>query len=339
MGRIVGRECTRVARSMVQSAKSEMGRKGISWDVAVARARDYFSYAQEYDPGYVDYLRAFARGSGLHFEELFALICRGEKGFCTDVSVNRDATSDGSVFSAHTEDWDSEDEKHVVLVHGTPDKGPSFLVLTLAGFEFVTGLNSAGISFSGNSLYPNDTRIGIPKIFVARRILASRRIGEAVSAAAPPNRASSYNNNICDSSGEMYCVEGSATDFSLLYPQDGYLIHTNHYVDPKMSVFESRFSWPLGVSLENGSSSIVRYNRAMTLVRRSLGRITKDTLFEILSDHVNFPDSICSHEDSDLPFHERSKTIYAVVSDLTRLEMHACLGNPCKGNWKKYTLG
>ena len=338
MGRSLGRRCSKIAGSMVRAAESAMNRKGVSWDEAVASAQDYLPYAQEYDPIYLDFMQGYARGSGVSFKELFTLLCQEEKGLCTDVAVNSDATSDCSVFSAHTEDWKPADEEHVVLVHGEPREGPSFLVVTLGGLELVTGLNSAGISFSGNSLEQNDMRIGVPKMFLSRRILAARRIEEAILAAAPPDRASSYNNNICHSSGEMYCIEGSATDFSLLYPRGGYLVHTNHYLDEKMKKFEALFSGPGGASLERGSSSVVRYNRATTLVRRNLGRITVETLTNILSDHVNRPDSICSHEDFKIPPHTRYKTIYAVISDLTNLEMHVCLGNPCEGNWQTHRL-
>jgi len=323
---------------MVNDAKSGMGRKGISWDQAIATANEYLPYAEEYDGIYLDFMRGFSKSAGVPFQDLFTLICRGERGLCTDIAVNGEATPDGSVYSAHTEDWSSEDQKHVVLVHGKPDKGPSFLVMTLAGLELVTGLNSAGISFSGNSLYQNDQRSGVPKMFVSRRILASERIGDAITAAAPPNRASSYNNNICHSSGEMYCIEGSATDFSLLHPNDGYLVHTNHYLDSRMSKFENLFSGPTGKHLGRGADSVVRYHRALNLIRKNLGNVTVEMLKGILSDHCNSPDSICGHEDSSKPQHERGKTIYAVVSDLTRLEMHVCLGSPCEGAWKKYSI-
>ena len=109
MGRRLGRECARMARSMVQDAKSDMNRRGVSWDEAIATARYYLPYAQEFDPIYLDFMKGYAKGSGVPFEELFTLICHGEKGLCTDVSVNAGATSDGSVFSAHTEDWWSAD--------------------------------------------------------------------------------------------------------------------------------------------------------------------------------------------------------------------------------------
>ena len=312
--------------------------RGITWDQATGNASDYLPYAQEYDPVYIEFMKGYAKGSGLTFEDLFTLVCRGERGFCTDVAVNGDATSDGSVYSAHTEDWTSGDQKHVVLIRGKPDKGPSFIVMSLAGLEMITGLTSAGISFSGNSLYQNDMRTGVPKMCIARRLLSAGKIGDALKAAAPANRASSYNNNICHSSGEMYCVEGSATDFALLYPHEGYLVHTNHYLDPRMIKFETIFSDPAGKSLEEGSGSVVRYHRALGIVRRNLGSVTIQTLKEILSDHVNSTSSICCHENPASPKNERYKTIYAVISDLTRLEMHVCLGNPCKGKWKVFSI-
>lgn len=338
MGRSIGRTCARTAASFLKSTKSDCRQRGLVWDAAIGTARDYLPYAQEYDPKYLDFMKGYAKGSGIPFEELFTLLCQGERGLCTDVSVNAEASADGSIYSAHTEDWRPVDEEHVVLLHGEPDEGPSFLVVTLAGLELITGLNSAGISFSANSLYQNDMRLGVPKMFVSRRILAARRIGDAISAVIPAERASSYNNNICHSSGEMYSVEGSATDYALLYPSNGYLVHTNHYLAPRMSRYEALFSGPTGTSLERGTSSIVRFNRADALVRRSLGRITAETLSSILSDHVNFPDSICGHEDPGLPQLERSKTNYAVISDLTSLEMRVCLGNPCVGKWERFGL-
>lgn len=322
----------------MKEAKSRLSKKGISWDAAVKHANEYLPFAENYDPDYLDFMGGYARGSGLQFEDIIVLVCQGEKNMCTDIMVNSSATADRSVLAAHTEDWWQDNQKHVVLVSAKPTKGPSCLVVTLGGLELITGINSAGIAFSGNSLYQNDARIGVPKMFVSRRILASKRIEDALSAALPSERASSYNNNICHASGEMYCVEGSATDSSLLYPEDGYLVHTNHYLDPRMRKYEALFSGESGTCIPTGSGTMIRYNRARTLVKRQIGRLTIQVLADILSDHVNRPDSICCHPNSGYPPHERDKTLYAVVSDVINLEMHACLGNPCEGKWTRFKV-
>jgi len=338
MGLKLGRQCKRIAASMLSQAKSDRTREGIPWSQAVKTGQDYLLFAEEFDPKYIELLRGYSKGSGQRFEEIFAMLCGGERGMCTDVMVNGRTTSDGSVFSAHTEDWGAADEKHVVLVHGTPKGDPSFLTVSLGGFELVSGLNAAGISFSGNSLYQNDMRVGIPKMFLARRIATARTIGEAIEASVAEDRASSYNTNICHPSGEMYCVEASATDYSLLYSHGGFLVHTNHYLDPRMSKYEMLFRGSGGTHLGDGSSSLVRYHRALRLVKRGLGDIDVEYLTAILSDHVNRPRSICNHSDPGYPLDEQYKTIYATIVDLTRLEMNVCWGSPCEGGFEKYSL-
>jgi len=339
MGAKVGRECASVSRSMLASARANFEERGISWDMAIENSTLYLPYAEDFDSKYIDYLRGYARGAKQRFEDLFVLICQDEKGLCTDVAVNMDATADGSVLSAHTEDWRTEDERHAVLLHGRPDDGPAFLLMTLGGLELVGGINSRGISFTGNSLSQNDTRIGIPKMVLSARIASAKTLSEAISAALAPERASSYNNNICHSSGEMYSVEASATDSSLIYPEAGCLVHTNHYLSPKMAKYEALFTdGNSGTFMPSGSSSLTRYNRARRLLNRSLGRVTMETLRSVLSDHVDFPNSICCHPQSEAGHLEQYKTIYATIADLTKLELWVCLGEPCKGKLERHSL-
>lgn len=336
----MGRECASVCRSLLACARANFKERGISWDLAVERSEPYLPYAESHDPVYVDYLRGYARGAGQRFEDLFVLLCQDERGLCTDVAVNMDGTADGSVLSAHTEDWKPEDEGHAVLIHGEPDKGPSFLIMTLGGLEFVGGLNTSGISFTGNSMSQNDTRVGIPKMFLANRIARARTLGEATSAALALDRGSSYNSNICHSSGEMYSVEASATDSVLIYPDNGCLVHTNHYLHPRMAKYEGLFfEGDSGAYMPLGSSSIVRYNRALRLTREQLGEVTRETLVSIMSDHVNFPDSICRHPQKGAPRLDQYKTIYATIADVTNLDLWVCIGEPCKGRFEKHSLG
>ena len=338
MGRKLGRECKREVSLMLSDAKEGFRRKGQDWKKSLAGARKHVPFVEEYDPDQLSFIRGYARGAGLSFEEVFILFCLDEKGLCTDVMVNGEATEDGGVYAAHTEDWTVRSEKYLVLVRARPRNKPSILMMTHGGLEWITGINSAGISISGNSLYQNDTRVGVPKLMVAPKVLASESLGEALAASAPPRRASSYCNNICHSSGEMYCVEGSATDFAVLYPDDGYLAHTNHYLHPSMARYEDTFG-EVGARTLNGSSgTIVRYHRARRRVRERLGDVTIDALSDILRDHVNHPDSICSHPLKGAPEHERCKTTYAVVTDVVSQKMHICVGNPCEGEFKPYGL-
>ncbi|MGQ9586869.1 MAG: C45 family autoproteolytic acyltransferase/hydrolase [Thermoplasmata archaeon] len=338
IGAKLGKLCGDLGTSMVSNARTRLRKAGVSWEDAVAKAAGYFRYAESFDPEYVEWLRAYSKSSGIPFDELFVILCDSEKGFCTDIMVNGKGTADGSVFSAHTEDWRPVDSKHLVLIKGRPAGEPSYLAMSSAGVELITGLNSSGLSFTGNSLDQNDMRVGIPKLFMGRRLLASRTISEAISIATEEDRASSYNVNICHKSGEMYCVEGSATDYSLIYGARGYLVHTNHYLDPRMAKYELGSGDSIGRALRHAAGTIVRYHRASRLVRNSFGSITVDTLKSILSDHVNYPSSICAHVHRPGSDEEPVKTLYSVIMDLTHCRMVLGIDNPCKGRWKEFGL-
>jgi isopenicillin-N N-acyltransferase-like protein len=332
IGKTLGRSCRNIASAMLRDARLRLAEKGMSWSDATSSARKYRHFCEEFDPDFIEWIEGYALGSGFSVYDLHVLICEDEKGFCTDIAANGLVTDNGSVLHAHTEDWRESSEKYTVIVRASPKHGPAFVAATLGGLELICGMNSAGMSYSGNSLYPNDERVGIPKLFQARRLVTSRSIGEAIESALPPDRGSSYNVNLCHKSGEMYCVEGSATSHALLYARDGYLVHTNHYLAPAMSPYEAIYGTE-AKSLEGASGSIFRYHRALRLTQKNLGGITKDSLKETLSDHVNSPSSICNHPKRGEAPNERSKTTFAVVFDLTHMKMDICMGNPCTGRF------
>jgi len=339
MGFKLGERCKDLTKSMIEDMKIRVKAASLTWNRAVSNARKHLPFAEKFDPAYIEWIRGYAEGSGLKFEDLFVYFCQEtDGGLCTNIVVNNEVTSDGSVLSAHTEDWYSIDEKHLVLVRGKPTGEPAFLAMTLGGLEIICSLNSAGISVTPNSLYQTDVRVGVPKDFVYRKILASKTIGDAMCAALPEKRGSSYNYNLCDSNGEIYSLEGSATDFCALYGHEGYIVHTNHYLSPRMAKYEAAFEKANVKSPGARVDSIIRYNRALKLLKRELGKVTVASLANILSDHVNYPNSICRHVDESAPPLEQEKTIFSIIIDVTHLKALICHGNPCIGEYKEYKL-
>jgi len=337
IGRKLGRACKPEARSMLEDSKTRMRAKGKSWESALALTSLFMPYAEEHDPEYLEWVEGYAEGSGLASEDLMVLLCEGEKGYCTDVAASGEQTRDGTVLLAHNEDWRETDLEHVVLIRIKPKKGPRFFAVTNGGLELILGMNSEGICFTGNSVYPTDERVGIPKLFLSRQQLLARSIDESMAAALPAGRASSYNTNLVHRSGEMYCIEGSATAHAAMYAADGYLVHTNHYLDPRMQKFEAVYGTD-DKSLKDCTGTFVRYNRARRLLRKSLGDVTADTLKAILKDHVNYPNSICNHPMQGYPPHERYGTNFSVIFDLNESKMSVCKGNPCKGKYIDFVM-
>lgn len=336
MGRQIGEKCASKAKAQRRrTAEAIKHYTGTSWSSAVERAKRYLPYATDFHPDYVEEIRGYAEGAGMSFEETFPLCCselqssQGYKG-CTDVVVSGDVTNDERVIACHNEDWNPGALKDVVLLRARPDGKPSFICTSYAGILPSTGMNSEGVSITGNALNPNDIRVGIPRVFPVRRILEADRIGQALSWAMPPGRASSYNNICSDSHGEIYSLEGSATDCAWIYASDGFLVHTNHYTVERMQKFEE---YPYSLA-----GSKVRYNRATRLVKSRIGDVTIESMKELFKDHVNWPDSICSHADSSVNRLDTWETIFSVFYDLTELCAYVCKGHPCKGSYVRVGL-
>lgn len=336
MGREIGRKCAARAVAYRRSIGTAIQYyTGSPWSKAVEMAKSYLPHADEFYPDYVEEIRGFAEGSKLPFDDLFALCCHelmspeGFKG-CTDIVANGDVTQDGNVLAGHNEDWSWDQLPTVVFLHARPKGKPEFFTTSYAGLVPSCGMNSSGISITGNALSPNDTRVGIPKIFPVRKVMEAKRIGEAMDYAMPSGRASSYNNIVCDKNGEMYSLEGSATNSAALYALDGYMVHTNHYTAEWMRKFES---YPGSLSC-----STFRYNRALRLLEDQLGAVTPESMMSIFRDHVNKPGSICRHADPKIHPLDVSETIFSVIYDLTKLEAYLLKGKPCDGDYVKYSL-
>ncbi|HSR21261.1 MAG TPA: C45 family peptidase [Anaerolineales bacterium] len=308
----------------------------LTWEGAQIQARKYLPFAEERYPQYVDELRGIAAGANVAFDDVMALNTMEAVTTdalhltrCTSFAVNEERTADGHVLAAHTEDWIPEDEEDVFVVRVRPNDEAPFLAMTYGGLLPNVGLNANGIAQLIDSVYPSDSRIGIPRLVVARAVLSAKRISSAIGRALVTHRAAGYNHLLVHESGEMYSLEVSATRFEILNGGDGYIVHTNHYLSDHMKGIES--------DPEELISSRVRFFRANRLLRQNSAHGI-NSLQAIQKDHVNLPNSICNHAIEWTDPLDREKTISALVIDLTAREMHICWGNPCLNNFHTYHL-
>jgi isopenicillin-N N-acyltransferase-like protein len=306
-----------------------------TWEEALREARKFLPYAEETFPHFVEELRGIAEGADVPFEEVWLLNCYEEvtesrhRSGCTSLAVRDDRTANGHVYLAHNEDWVSVDRDHVYLVRTEPDDGPAFIGMAYGPLLANIGFNEEGIGVAINSVYPTDVRVGVPRILLSRAILAARTIGEAIRACLPRGRAGGYNYLLADAHGELYSVESAAVTHAILYGEEGWLVHTNHYLSPKMQALEQSGTY---------AGSHVRLNRARRLLQARMGAVTLEGVKILLRDHVNWPDSICGHEDPTDPPHERGQTVVSLVMDLTERAVWAAPGPPCKGEYVPYRL-
>lgn len=307
----------------------------LDWEGALIQARKYLPFAEERYPQYVDEIRGMAEGANVSFDDLTVINAMEAVTSdalhlvkCTSMAVNQERTSNGTVLVAHNEDWVPEDEQDVYIVKARPDHEPPFLAMTYGGLLPNIGFNAHGIAQCCDSVYPTDSRIGIPRVIVSRAVLAADTPGEAIRRTLISQRAAGYNHLLVHESGEIYSVEVSARQFSILYACDGAMVHTNHYIDGQMRKIESE--------PDELIATRVRYFRAQRLINQTREHSIK-TLQAIQKDHINYPDSICNHAVDGDPL-DREKTVTALTMDLTNRKMSAAWGNPCQNGFNTFQL-
>jgi isopenicillin-N N-acyltransferase like protein len=321
------------ARQLVASAYDNLQ---LTWDSAQIQAKKYMPFAQERYPRYVEEILGMSEGANVNYTDL--AVVNGLEAVttdalhltkCTSLAVNEVNTSDGHVLVAHNEDWLPDDEPDVYIVQVETDDEPPFVAMSYGGLLPNVGFNAVGIAQCCDTVYPSDTRIGIPRVIVSRAVLGSQTIGQAFRETIVPLRAAGYSHLIAHESGELYNVEVSARDFDILYGDEGYLAHTNHYLSRKMKEIESESDELIHTR--------VRYFRALRLLKQNKKHTIK-TLQSILQDHVNYPDSICNHSIYDLDPMDREKTIISMIMDITAHQMVVAWGNPCKNSYQHFTI-
>jgi isopenicillin-N N-acyltransferase-like protein len=340
MGRQIGETCRKQVTHSIESACQLLAESytqlELTWGAARIQAHKYLPFAQAHYPQYVEEMTGIAEGANVDFSDVVLVNTMEaltddtlQLTHCTSFAVNDDRTVNRHVLLAHNEDWVPEDENDVFIIHANSRNECPFLAMTYGCLLPNVGFNAYGIAQLCDSVYPNDPRIGIPRVVAARAVLASQRLDKAIHYSLSPQRAAGYNHVLAHESGELYSVEVSSHHFALLYGEDGYIVHTNNYLAPAMQKVERKPEDLIG--------SRVRYFRALRLVKRQ-DRHNIESLQAILRDHVNFSNSICNHTvDASDPL-DRGKTINSMVIDLTACEMHIAWGNPCEKPFHTYQL-
>ena len=192
------------------------------------------------------------------------------------------------------------------------------------------GLNAHGIGVCLNALSVGHGTIGVPLHIMYRKILGQDTISNALDQIAKPQRAGSGCFVLGSASGFLMSVEFTPENFDVLMPISEPLCHTNHYLSPILRGADT-FKRDL-------TDTFVRLNRLQRLCRAFNSRYTVEKVFEYLSDHANFPDSVCSHEDLADPEGKRLCTVYAMAMDLNEKSLWITSDNPCCSDRQKISL-
>ena len=318
----------------------------LSRDEVLKTAAKFRPFIEEYSDEIAQELKGLSEGSERTIEEITLLTAFNEIQFyyastrvstygrptgCTSFCVTGAASENGETLIGQNNDGSLHPnlDEYDFLMKMRTDSGVELFTLTIMGCLAFVGLNSKGIALCINALSDGDFRIGVPFSVITRKILGSKNIGEAIGAVITPERGAGANYLIADENGECYDIETTARGFNYFYV-DKHLGHANHYLARTISGRE--------IAQPTRVSTIVRGNRINKLLNSHSGKINVDTSYGFLKDHVNYPTSICTHPDEDLPPEMVMKTMDSIVMSPSKREMHITRDNPCKGAFKRYTL-
>ena len=335
----------KILNSIQRYKEMFMDYSNLEWSRAKKLSTRFVEVIRDYNPDYLEEIRGVAEGSGLDFEDILALNCRSElvfvgneldkaDGGCTSIGISSDAGTGGDAFLAHNWDWKTSQRESMIMMKITQKNGrPTIFMVTEAGIIGKTGFNSAGVGLYLNALSTDQAPKGLPLHMAMRGILDCETLAEAVKAATRFQLGCCANFMIGHKNGECVDIEIENEEFDVLYPKDGIIVHTNHFISSRLPILPRK-----DMGKRKFTDSFVRLGRADKLLRKKGSEISEEDIKAVLTDHVEYPSSICRHDDEKLEKGLRMGTVFSMIINLTKGEILFCKGNPCELEYEKYRI-
>lgn len=293
-------------------------------------------------PHLLEEIRGVADGAEISMAEALLPNIRGgihRIAECTAYVISSEAAKEGKVLIGQNQDMPPHMQEVGVILHIIPEDAPEILMWTFAGLVGYHGFNSQGVSFFANSLPEPPIGLIPPEEigsgYMVKRLMLEQSSIDGVlrvldrmsiyeSAFGQGNYVLADRNGILD-------VELYNGGYEVLRDDGrGFIAHTNHYVLEKLQHL-NKYAVETLAPIENDSA--VRLERMNKLLESAKGEVTTERLKEFLSDHYNYPFSICRHATEI-----GSVTVASIIAEPQNRVMHTCPGNPCEGEYYTYEM-
>ena len=307
-------------------------------DVSPARAQSIAAeslvFAEAYRPDFVDELRGVAESSKVSLEALMLLQVRNqlqseEDTGCTSLGVQR--VDSGNSQSLLAQNWDSDPalDPFTIVLTRRPQDRPAIVNVTQAGLVAYVGFNSMGVGACLNTLPAPSRCVGVPHYFTLREIYESDTLDGAVQAVERAHRAIPANIMLATPDGPAD-LEVTVDAVHVLRPASSDPVtHTNHCRHQALLSINDEFPDLI--------DSRFRQCRIDELIQSLPAPLTIADVRRFLSDHEQFPRSICRHQNDD-PVCGFWKTVFSVIIEPEARKMHVARGNPCQQPFETYAL-
>jgi isopenicillin-N N-acyltransferase-like protein len=315
---------------------------GLEWSEIRRNAPRWLKPIEEYLPGATEEIRGIAEGAGVEFEDALALNARGELSThnpfseadegCSSFAILPEASGDGHTYCGQNWDWRCEITGTVVLLRIVQPGKPTIVMQTEAGQIGRHGVNSAGIALNANGLGTRWGKgIGVPQPVIRRKILESDSMQSALEAIFDAKPSLCSNLLITHRDGFAIDIETTPDRHGWLYPTDGLLVHTNHFIAFVPEQVASTYR-PFSV---NSLWRLPRLTAGLKRVRAAAGTDqTRTAIATALRDHFGYPDAVCKHGNERSVGTDRNQTITSSIVDLTTGEYRISAGTPCENEFR-----
>tara|TARA_A100001037_G_scaffold231931_1_gene210292 strand:+ start:14664 stop:15809 length:1146 start_codon:yes stop_codon:yes gene_type:complete len=303
-------------------------------DAIFELARKFEPMIAEFDPATLEEIKGIAEGADAPLEAVLTINARSElvhglkaqlDDGCTSFIVFGEATADGHTYVGQNWDWNPAMKPNAVVLDIQRDGDPRILTLTEAGLVGKHGLNEDGIGLCNNFMLSDKRRFGLPVHVTRRKALTARILSDAIGAVLNSERALAANYMMGHVDGAGVALEAWPEGLDVIHAKDGLLTHANHFQisrDGREDIGRNIFP-----------DTLLRDVRLNDLLRAQHGRIDLGILADGMSDHFNFPDSICRHPNPSAQSGQGIETLGCIIMDLTDRVLHYCSGPPCEGDF------
>ena len=312
------------------------GYTGLEKDAVFERAKNYVPPIEEVAPEILEEMKGIAEGAGVPFEGVLMLNTRTElvsenvpAAECTAIGMNGRRMADGHTIVAQNWDWIGPLRKRTAFFRLEPANGKRALVFCEAGQVCKIGFNESGLGVLLNILFTREgSRPGVPVHVLLRLVLGKDTVQEAAQLVRETRRASSSHFLLGDEGGKVLGVEFSPDDYFEVQPENGAVVHTNHFCEAAMA---ERDRGP-----ELLPNTAPRLERAGEILSGK-EKWPREELKEIFSHHDGIH-SICWHPDPEAPDHLRIESIGYFCFDLTDKTATASYGQCCSNETRSVGL-
>lgn len=349
VGKQHGRDAGEYVHRHLNMALGKLEARGVDHQTARNRAAQYMPFIERYAPGFAEELRGLADGADFELADAYILQLRAELAVnpgvemdsvdaararealaneCTTFAVHGSLTVDGEPIAGQNADLPAGTKDVSIVARLAPNDAPHVLMLLPAGQISYIGISDQHMAVFANFLNTTGWKPGYPRYLFSRTILEEKSIDAGVTRLSKIPRASSRNVMAVDGEGNAIDLELSVERAGRLDPQNGVLVHSNHFLDESMRD-EERAE---GDRFEN---SCRRYDRMRELIESERGNISVESAMRFFRDRENAPDAICRHL-GDGP--GDYITFASVIARPSVGELYVAPGPPDRHDFTRYTL-